>query len=123
MYSSRRGSRINTDKFLNERLRCAQASSRVREHALPGNCLDFNSLNSSFLGFLVIQKDIGQFHSPPDSSIKPYVRRIISSRSIFTLWIWIKASPFNLQISTGNVFFFYFFFIKIIYLEESDRFF
>ena len=55
MYSSRHGSRINTDKFLNERLRCAQASSRVREHALPGNCLDFNSLNSSFLGFLVIQ--------------------------------------------------------------------
>ena len=52
--SARRGSRINTDRFPKRALK-AQASRGVRRRALPGNFLDFHSLKSPFLDFLVIQ--------------------------------------------------------------------
>ena len=51
---SRRGSRINTDRFP-KRAPKAQASSGVRGLAPPRNYLDFYSLKSPFLGFGVIQ--------------------------------------------------------------------
>lgn len=38
----RRESRINSDRFPNERQRRAQASRDVRGHAHPGSLLDFN---------------------------------------------------------------------------------
>ena len=42
---SRRGSRINGDRFPKQRTPKAQASRGVRGHAPPGNALDFNHLS------------------------------------------------------------------------------
>ena len=53
--TSRRGSRINTDRFPKWAPK-AQASSGVQEWAPPGKNLDFYSLKSPFLGFQVIQR-------------------------------------------------------------------
>ena len=50
----RRGPRINTNRFP-KRAAKAQASRGVRRRAPPGNVLDFHSLKSPFLDFIVIQ--------------------------------------------------------------------
>ena len=60
----RRGSRINTDRFP-KRAPKAQASRGVRRRPPPGNFLDFYSLKSPFLGFIVIQKGYW-----PDSNLE-----------------------------------------------------
>ena len=54
MYGTRRGSRINTDRFPKPAPK-AQASRDVPKRAPPGNFLDFHSLKSPFLDFIVIQ--------------------------------------------------------------------
>ena len=61
----RRGSRISIDRFPKREPK-AQASRGVRGHAPPlENVLDFNSLKSPFLGFLVTQT--GYSPVPPSS--------------------------------------------------------
>ena len=58
LFSRRRGSRINGDRFPRQRAPKAQASRGVRGMLPLEIFLDFNSLKSPFLGFRVIQ-DIG----------------------------------------------------------------
>ena len=53
--SSRRGSRINTDRFLERAPKAQKRGGGGWAHGPPGNFLDFNSLKSPLLGFQVIQ--------------------------------------------------------------------
>ena len=95
-----------------------QASSRVREHALPGNCLDFNSLNSSFLAFSVIQTG----YWPVPFSSRFLHKALRSADYIIKVNFHVVDMDQSESFKSTDLNWERFFFIKIIYLEESDRF-
>ena len=84
----RRGSRINTDRFP-KRAPKAQASRGVRRRPPPGNFLDFHSLKSPFLGFIVIQKGYW-----PDSNLE-------SVFIIKNIFVTKNVTDFRKTVETG----------------------
>ena len=87
-YVGRRGSRINTDRFP-KRAPKAQASRGVRRRPPPGNFLDFYSLKSPFLDFIVIQKGYW-----PDSNLE-------SVFIIKNIFVMKNVTDFRKTVETG----------------------
>ena len=83
-----RGSRINTDRFP-QRAPKAEASRGVRRRPPPGNFLDFYSLKSPFLGFIVIQKGYW-----PDSNLE-------SVFIIKNIFVMKNVTDFRKTVETG----------------------
>ena len=91
----RRGSRINTDRFPKQAPKVPGGSGV----ALPGNCLDFNSLKSPFLSFRVIQTG---YWPLPFSSDEVFVQ------SIFQISTWKffmkNVTDFHKTVESGSLF-------------------
>ena len=82
------GSRINTDQFPKWAAK-AQASRGVRRRAPPGNFLDFHSLKSPFLDFIVIQTGYW-----PDSNLE-------SVFIIKNIFVMKNVTDFRKTVETG----------------------